>query len=117
MPDARAVHADMRGLDLCETFDAIIAWNSFFHLDPKDQIGMFPVFRRHAAAGAALMFTSGHEHGTAIGQVAGEPVYHASLSPDEYEMLLNENGFTVRYFQPEDPECHRHTIWLAQFTP
>ncbi len=117
VPDARAVHADMRGLDLGETFDAILAWNSFFHLDPNDQIRMFPVFQRHAANGAALMFTSGHENGIAIGQVAGKPVYHASLSPNEYEKLLNEHGFTVRHFRQEDPECHSHTIWLAQLTP
>ena len=117
VPDARAVYADMRGLNLGETFDAILAWNSFFHLDPNDQVGMFKVFKRHAAAEAALMFASGHEHGTAIGQVAGEPVYHASLSPNEYEKLLNEHGFTVRHFKQEDPECHSHTIWLAQLTP
>ena len=117
VPNASAIHADMRGLDLGETFDAILAWNSFFHLSPDDQKAMFPVFQRHAAPGAALMFTSGPANGTAIGEVAGEPVYHASLAPEDYEALLNEHHFHVRDFRPEDPECGGHTIWLARFTP
>ena len=117
VPEARAMHADMRDLDLQEKFDAILAWNSYFHLDAMDQAAMFPVFRRHAAPGAVLMFTSGPEKGTAIGEVAGEPVYHASLSPDEYNDLLELHGFDVHHFVPEDPECCSHTIWLAKFTP
>ena len=116
LPSARAVLADMRGLDLGETFDAILAWNSFFHLAPDDQRRMFATFARHANPGAALMFTSGPEEGVRIGHVGDQSVYHASLKPAEYEGLLNVNGFEVRHFRPEDPECAGHTIWLAQFT-
>lgn len=116
VPSARAVLADMRGLDLGETFDAILAWNSFFHLSPDDQRGMFATFARHANPGAALMFTSGHSKGVRIGRVADQSVYHSSLSPAEYEALLNVNGFEVKHFRPEDPDCAGHTVWLAQFT-
>ena len=59
VPSARGILADMRGLDLGERFDALLAWNSFFHLSEEDQRAMFPVFARHAVPGAALMFTSG----------------------------------------------------------
>jgi len=116
LPQARGVLADMRGVDLGETFDAILAWNSFFHLSPDDQRAMFEVFARHSAPGAALMFTSGPEESEEIGDVAGYSLYHSSLSPDEYEGLLNAYGFKVKHFCPEDPECAGHTIWLAQFT-
>ena len=116
LPNSRAILADMRGLDLEETFDAILAWNSFFHLAPDDQRAMFAVFARHAAPGAALMFTSGTVEGEAIGEVAGHSIYHASLDPAEYEDLLAENGFKVKHFRPEDPDCAGHSIWLAQFT-
>ncbi len=115
LPGSRAIHADMRGLDLGERFDAILAWDSFFHLSPGDQRAMFPVFAAHARRGAALMFTSGQEAGEAMGQVEGEPVYHSSLCPNEYEALLNAHGFEVMYFLPRDPECRNHTIWLARF--
>jgi len=117
VPSARAFQADMRHLDLGERFDAILAWDSFFHLCVEDQRAMFATFAVHAAPGAALMFTSGPEHGEAIGEVGGEPIYHASLDPDEYRELLVANGFTVVAFTPEDPTCARRSVWLAQFGP
>ncbi len=116
LPDARVILADMRGVDLGETFDALLAWNSFFHLSADEQRAMFAVFARHANPSAALMFTSGPRKSERIGQVAGQSVYHASLDPSEYESLLNANGFRVKHFRPEDPECAGHTIWLAEFT-
>ena len=70
---------DMRKLSLKRRFDGLIAWDSFFHLTPEDQRPMFPIFREHAAPGAALMFTSGPRHGEAIGSFEGERLYHGSL--------------------------------------
>jgi hypothetical protein len=106
--------ADMRTLSLGSTFDGLLAWDSFFHLSPDDQRAMFPVFRRHAAPGAALMFTSGPSHGEAIGSYHGEPLYHASLAAEEYRALLQNNGFRVEAHAVEDPHCGGHTIWLTR---
>ena len=106
--------ADMRALALQETFDGLLAWDSFFHLTHDDQRRMFPVFKRHASPHAALMFTSGTSHGEAIGAYRGERLYHASLGPEEYRALLRANGFLVVAHTVEDPNCGGHTVWLAQ---
>lgn len=106
--------ADMRRLALGRRFDGLIAWDSFFHLTPEDQRGMFKVFANHATPGAALIFTSGPAHGEAIGSFEGEALYHGSLAPEEYRALLAENGFSVVEHVVEDPSCGGHTIWLAQ---
>ncbi|SFP60473.1 class I SAM-dependent methyltransferase [Tranquillimonas alkanivorans] len=116
-PGVEAVHADMRTLALGRRFDAILAWNSFFHLSPADQRAMFPIFSDHAAPGAALLFTSGPEQSERIGRVAGHPVYHASLSPAEYRAHLGACGFDVLDFRPEDPDCGGHSVWLARRQP
>jgi 2-polyprenyl-3-methyl-5-hydroxy-6-metoxy-1,4-benzoquinol methylase len=108
--------ADMRDLALGRTFDGLIAWDSFFHLTPDDQRRMFAVFQAHAAPGAALMFTSGPAFGEAIGTFEGEPLYHASLDPDEYRALLAAHGFDVVQHVADDPACNGHTVWLAQRT-
>lgn len=109
------VAADMRGLDLGVRFGGIIAWDSFFHLTRDDQRAMFPVFRAHAAPGAALLFTSGPSDGEAIGSFEGAPLYHASLSSDSYRTLLAESGFEVLAHVAEDESCGGHTVWLARF--
>lgn len=115
LPKAHVVKADMRGLVLDETFDAVLAWDSFFHLSAGDQRQMFATFAVHCAPRAALMFTSGHIAGEVVGQVADAPIYHASLDPAEYRDLLAESGFDVLRYTAEDPTCGFHTIWLAQY--
>jgi SAM-dependent methyltransferase len=113
LPDQRALVQDMRKLSLAETFDGILAWDSFFHLNHDDQRQMFPVFRAHAKSGAALMFTSGSSHGEAIGVFQGEPLYHASLDPAEYRKLLEDHGFHVAGNVFEDQNCGGRAVWLA----
>jgi SAM-dependent methyltransferase len=113
-PDQNWIVSDMRTVSLDRRFDGILAWDSFFHLCPDDQRQMFPIFRKHAQPKAALMFTSGHLHGEAIGTLHGEPLYHGSLDGAEYRLLLQQNGFDVLKNIIEDPNCGYHTIWLAQ---
>jgi SAM-dependent methyltransferase len=105
---------DMRTLSLSRTFRAILAWDSFFHLTQNDQRGMFRIFREHAAPGAALMFTSGPEDGVAMGVFGGEPLFHASLAPNDYRTLLSAHGFETVDHVAEDAATGGHTIWLAR---
>ena len=112
-PELEWIVADMRELKLGRRFGGIVAWDSFFHLAGDDQRAMFPRFAAHAQPGAPLMFTSGTSEGEAIGSWCGEPLYHASLDPAEYERLLASNGFGVRAHAVEDPQCGHHTVWLA----
>jgi hypothetical protein len=60
------------------------------------------------------MFTTGTHAGEAIGTFKGEPLYHASLDPDEYRELLDQHGFDVVSHVAHDPGCGGRTIWLAQ---
>ena len=106
--------ADMRMLSLNRSFQGILAWDSFFHLSPEHQRRMFAIFRAHAGAGTALLFTSGPRHGEAIGSYQGERLYHASLAPEEYRSLLSAHGFDLVSHQAEDPLCGLHTVWLAR---
>lgn len=113
-PEQNWICQDMRIVNLAEKFDGILAWDSFFHLTPDDQRKMFLQFSRHAKLGTVLMFSSGPSHGEAIGELFGEPLYHASLSSDEYRYLLHQYGFEVLKMIANDQDCTGHTVWLAQ---
>ena len=114
LPEADWQVADMRSLDLARRLDGLLAWHSFFHLPPDDQRAMFPVFARHAAPGALLMFTSGSEAGVAIGEWQGEPLYHASLSQKDYRDLLGVTGFELLRFTCGEGDPPGPTVWLAR---
>jgi SAM-dependent methyltransferase len=116
LPDQQWIVGDMREVDLGRRFDGVLAWHSFFHLAPDDQRAMFLLFAAHLRAGGALMFTSGPEAGEAIGEWQGEPLYHASLAPEEYERILAANGFAVIVHKQEDQGCGGATVWLARRT-
>ena len=113
-PEQRWIQADMRQMNLGQKFQGILAWDSFFHLAQEDQRQMFEQFSIFAEQSTVLMFTSGPNHGEAIGNLFGEALYHASLAPEEYKQLLNDHGFQVIKMVAEDAECAGHTVWLAQ---
>jgi SAM-dependent methyltransferase len=115
-PLADFVQADMRELSLRQKYDAIIAWDSFFHLPSEDQPAMFNVFRNHLNDNGVLLFTSGTAHGEAWGMNGGENLFHASLDADQYRSLLEAHDFRVLEYRENDPQCGNATVWMAQLS-
>ena len=115
LPNHEWLVADMRQIKLRRKFGGILAWDSFFHLTPDDQRLMFDVFARHAAPSAVLMFNGGPDYGEGVGSYRGDPLYHASLNPDEYTALLCSIGFEVVAHAVEDWQTGGgRTVWLAR---
>ena len=113
-PDDTFLLMDMRKLKLDQKFNAIIAWHSFFHLEGKDQEKMFKIFQEQLEPNGVLMFTSGNEHSEAWSENYGQDLYHASLSPEQYQELLAVHHFKLIQHSIEDPECGGATVWIAQ---
>ncbi len=116
-PESCFYICDMRDLTLNETFDAIIAWHSFFHLPPDDQRLMFKKFAQHMKPDGILMYTSGPKYTEVWSDNAGEQLYHASLDAEEYRNLLNENHFEILHHAINDPACAGATVWIAKYCP
>jgi SAM-dependent methyltransferase len=112
-PDHRWLEADMRSLDLGSMFDGVLSWNASFHLTIQEQRDTIPLLAKHVAPAGALMFTIGPSEGEATGTVEGEPVYHASLDPEDYQSILSELGFSNIQIGLEDAKCNLHSIILA----
>ncbi len=113
-PDQTWILGDMRSFETQKTFDAIIAWDSLFHLPPDDQCYLIKCFGQWLKKDAPVLFSTGHIEGEAIGDFNGHPLYHASLSEASYRQQLMDNGFGVLNYKIEDPHCGGRTIWLAK---
>ncbi len=116
LPDQEWIVADMRQIALGRRFDGILAWDSFFHLAHEDQRQMFSIFADHASMGGVLVFNTGPQHGERAGEYRGDPLYHASLSPAEYEALAARFGFHVLQHVPNDTQAGGRTVWLSNRT-
>jgi SAM-dependent methyltransferase/GNAT superfamily N-acetyltransferase len=114
LPKGKFFRCDMRGLNLNQKFDLVIAWHSFFHLTQDDQRAMFATFTKHLNNDGVLLFTSGPDAGEVWSDNGGESLYHASLSPNEYKNLLKEYRFELIAHNIEDEKCGGATIWLAR---
>lgn len=114
LPQGEWHFADMRVYDDERLFDGLIAWHSFFHLRPGDQREMIVRFSELVRPGGMLMFTTGPKPGVTIGEWEGEPLYHASLSQEEYRALLKKSGFDLLDAKADDPETGGATVWLAR---
>jgi len=113
-PDTRFVVGDMRTLALGQTFDAVIAWHSLFHLPHDDQRAMFATFARLLHPHGIVMFTSGSQQGETWSDNGGEMLYHASLDSADYRRLLEEHGFQVIRHTQDDAACGGATVWIAR---
>ncbi len=62
-----------------------------------------------------LIFNTGPAYGEAVGEYRGDPLYHASLNPDEYRALLDSIGFEAIAYTVEDWQTGGgRTVWLAR---
>ena len=113
-PGQSWIVADMRQLDLGKQFAGIIAWDSFFHLNPDEQRQVLQRFLKHLDAQGALLLTVGHESGEVLGTVEGEDVYHSSLAPQEYEQILHSGGLKKVEVNLQDESCGGRTVLLAR---
>lgn len=102
IPDATWKVMDIRALDFPTRFDAIISWDGFFHLSPAEQRTVLPQLATLLNPGGNLLLTVGYGEGEVTGTVAGETVYHGSLSTTEYLSILETSGFDDVSFTPND---------------
>jgi SAM-dependent methyltransferase/GNAT superfamily N-acetyltransferase len=113
-PDNTWICMDMRKLALNQKFDCIIAWHSFFHIQRNEQESVLRKFSDHLNTKGFLVFTSGVDNGEIWSNNGGEMLFHASLSPDEYKMILEKLNMNIVMNTISDPECGGATIWIAK---
>ena len=112
-PGAKWYIGDMRDLPTLGRFQGVYSWDGFFHLSVAEQRAALPQICKLVEPGGALMLTVGTGEGEVTGTIGGEPVYHASLSQNEYEACLDEAGFSNILLVLEDADCLGRSVLLA----
>ena len=107
VPEAILVHADASEFHPEETYDAILAWDSLFHLPPNRHRPMLELMEHLLKPGGILLMTSGSREGCASGAMNGVMFYYSTLSETDYRIFLEQMGFSVKkMIHDQAPEEH-----------
>jgi len=78
-----------------ELYDAIIAFDSLFHLDLESQKVIYKKLSDLLIEDGYLLFTHGLNYGEIEGEMFGERFHYSSLDASQVYELLQENGFMI----------------------
>lgn len=113
-PRERWIVADMRRVALDTLYGGILIWDSGFHLPADDQLALIERLAKWLAPGGAMLFNTGGERGTAIGEQFGEELFHASADPAEYRTVFARTGLFEVAYKPEDATAGGRSVWLVR---
>lgn len=77
------------------TYDAVVAFDSLFHLPQDQQAQIYPLMASFLNPGGYFLFTHGKEEGSITGDMFGQTFHYASLDAHAVRNLLVTNDFTI----------------------
>lgn len=109
------IYGDMRTISHNKKYDAVIAWDSFFHLPKVDQELMFLRFANWLKNKGQLLFTTGDAESEIINsEMLGQVFSFYSLEPKVYKKLLEKQHFKMLLCEKDQDE-EPHLVWIAEY--
>jgi hypothetical protein len=106
-PHSHFVQADICQWQPQEQYDAIIAWDSIFHVPYAAQRRVVAKLCAALANGGVILFTAGGVDGEISGQMCDLDFYYSSLSEVEYLGIMKAHGCTCILLERDQyPEVH-----------
>jgi SAM-dependent methyltransferase len=114
VPGAEFVHGEMRTASFDDVFDAIVAWDSVFHLPRTEHQAVFGRFRAWLRPGGRLLLSLGgsSEEGF-TSKMFGETFYYSGHEPAMALRLVEQAGFRVEHWEIDDLASRGHMVVLA----
>ena len=79
-------------------FDAVIAFDSLFHVEFQEQTKIYERVSNMLKKGGLFIFTHGLKNGSVVGQMFGQEFHYFALDKDALIKCLNEAGFEIVWF-------------------
>jgi 2-polyprenyl-3-methyl-5-hydroxy-6-metoxy-1,4-benzoquinol methylase len=104
---ATFLHADIQSWQSSQTYDAIIAFDSLFHLPMTSQVPVLTKLCQWLNPEGILLFTHGRKTGEITGEMFGTLFSYSSLDQNDYQNLLTSQGLSLH--RVETPYQHPST--------
>lgn len=95
LKNANFLNIDIMEYNSNEVYDAIIAFDSLFHLSMNQQALVYNKISSLLKNDGYLLFTHGKNKSQIIGKMFNEEFYYSALDKDELINILNNNGFSI----------------------
>jgi cyclopropane fatty-acyl-phospholipid synthase-like methyltransferase len=114
VPRGTFLQGDMRTIRLHPQFDAIVAWDSVFHLPRADHGPLFRRLRRWLhPRGRLLLSIGGSDEAGFTSEMWGVPFFYSGHAPDQARALLTRAGFHIEHWEVDDPTSRGHVAIIA----
>lgn len=114
VPSARLIQGDMRTVDPDGPFDALLAWDSVFHLPRRDHPAVFGRFHSWLRPGSPALISLGASASEGFtSEMLGETFFYSGWEIEETLRLLEESGFRAARWEIDDPSSRGHVAILA----
>jgi RimJ/RimL family protein N-acetyltransferase/precorrin-6B methylase 2 len=111
---ARFVHADMRSADPGRGFDALVAWDSIFHLPREQHADVFARLARWLRPGGrALLSLGGSSNAGFTSSMMGETFFYSGYDPHNALQTIERAGFAIEHWEVDDPSSRGHIAVIA----
>jgi len=114
VPAATLVLGDMRLVEPPDLYDAIVAWDSVFHVPRSDHAAVFGRFARWLRPHGALVLSLSGSTWEGTSEIYGETFFYSGHAPDESLRLLRGAEFEVLHAEIDDPSSRGHLAILAR---
>jgi cyclopropane fatty-acyl-phospholipid synthase-like methyltransferase len=107
LPGHRWIHEMMERVELEETFDAAVCWDSLFHLPRQQYEPVLRKVQRWLGPGGRVMVSSGYlvdeKEGGFRDTMFGHDFFYDSLPPQRMVAMMEEIGFQIVRAEICDP--------------
>jgi cyclopropane fatty-acyl-phospholipid synthase-like methyltransferase len=121
VPEAELIQADMVTVELADTFDAAVAWDSMFHVERKHHAAIYRKLANALGAGARLLLSVGGsapaEDDSVEGftsEMHGQTFYYSGFAPEVARKLIAAAGFEIELWEVDDPSSRGHIAVIAR---
>lgn len=123
VPAAELIHGDIVTVELTDTFDAAVAWDSMFHIERKDHAAIYRKLANALRQDARLLLSVGGsapaEDDSVEGftsEMYGQTFYYSGFAPEVARKLIEASGFEIELWEVDDPVSRGHIAVIARKT-
>ncbi len=101
LPNATFLVGDFMDFTAPEPFDAVIAFDSLWHIEESKQACLYPSVSSLLRPNGYFLFTHGKRRGTVRGTMFAHQFAYSALDAEEVKKLLQENSMDIISWQEE----------------